>query len=389
MNREDFPIFAHSEMVYLDSAATTQKPQRVIDAELEYYTRYCANTHRSSHGLGNRATQEYEAAREKVAAFIGAEAEEVVFTRGTTESINLVASSFVRRRYAKVIVSELEHHSNIVPWQLAGAELVVIPATASLEPDMEAYGRMVRENAGGFVAITHVCNVFGIVYPLKQMIETAHESGCTVLIDGAQAVAHMALDMKALDADFYAFSAHKMYGPTGVGVLYGKRALLEAMAPYQGGGTMIEKVTFAQSSFLPPPHRFEAGTQSIAQAIALGAAADYLRGIGFDAIRENDHELLNYANTQLQPIEGIICYTDSSHVAGNLSFNVEGVHHSDIGTLLDKQNVMLRTGHHCAMPMMQKLGIAGTVRLSFGIYNERSDIDRAIHALKRSLEILR
>ena len=390
----DFPIFANNpEMVYLDNAATTQKPRSVLEALEGYYTRYCSNIHRGMHDLGNRATRMYEEARAEVARFIGAEAREVVFTKGTTESINLVASSFVRERFDHVIVTTLEHHSNIIPWQLlgyvAGQGLSAVPLDEDRNVDIGAYENMLRNHPGSFVSIVHVSNVFGIVVPVKEMIALAHRYGCIVLVDGAQAVAHMAVDVKELDADFYAFSAHKMYGPTGVGALYGRFELLEGMPPYHGGGTMIDRVAFDNSTFLGPPHRFEAGTQPIAQVIAFGAAVRYLSAQGFASIRERDDLLMTHAKNALQRVEGVVLYTDAPNVAGNLSFNVEGVHHSDIGTLLDKQHIFLRTGHHCAMPLMHSVGIEGSVRLSFGIYNTTEDIDKVIAALERALRMLR
>jgi cysteine desulfurase/selenocysteine lyase len=391
--KDDFPIFKKQpDMVYLDNAATTQKPQRVLDAVMEYYTDYCSNIHRGMHDLGNHATRKYEAARQEIAAFIGAETSELVFTKGTTESINLVASSFVRERFEHVIITELEHHSNVIPWQLLGFTegqgLSAVPVDAGRNVDIEKYEALLREHPGSFVSITHVSNVLGIVTPVKEMIALAHKYGCLVLVDGAQAVAHMPVDVKALDADFYVFSAHKMYGPTGAGALYGKYELLDGMPPYHGGGSMIDHVTLANSTFLPPPHRFEAGTQPIAQAIGFGEAVRYLLDKGFDAIRSNDDDLMTHAKKALQATEGVKLFTNADNVAGNISFTVDGLHHSDLGTLLDKQHVFLRTGHHCALPLMQALQVEGTVRLSFGIYNSREDIDRAVEALQKAIGML-
>ena len=391
--KTDFPLFANRDIVYLDNAATSQKPKTVLDAMNAYYTQYCANIHRGTHEMGNQATREYESAREKVARFIGARSDELVFTRGTTESINLVASSFVRKRFKTLIVTQLEHHSNIVPWQLHGYTqgdgLEIIPVDENLNIDMEAYEALLKAHPGSFVSIVHISNAFGIVNPVREMIALAREHGCTVLVDGAQSVAHMRVDVKALDADFYAFSGHKMYAPTGVGALYGKKELLDSMPPYQGGGTMIDNVTFAHTTFLPPPHRFEAGTQSIAQAIGFGAAADYISSVGHDAIGRNDRKLMTYARAALQELENVRFYTDAGNVAGSLSFNIEGCHHSDLGTLLDKQNVFVRTGHHCALPAMRSLGIEGTVRFSFALYSTQDDVDRAVAALKKAVEMLR
>ena len=391
--RNDFPLFSNRDIVYLDNAATTQKPQNVLDAVTGYYTGYCANIHRGTHEMGNRATREYEHARESVARFIGAQYDELIFTRGTTESINLVASSFVRGRFETVIITQLEHHSNIVPWQLHGYTkgngLEVIPVDENLNVDMEAYKALLKAHPGSFVSIIHVSNSFGITNPVQEMTALAHEHGCTVLVDGAQSVAHIPVDVKTLDADFYAFSAHKMYGPTGVGALYGKKELLDSMPPYHGGGTMISEVSFEKSTFLPPPHRFEAGTQAIAQAIGFAAAADYIESVGYETIGRNDRELMGYAKSALQALENARFYTHADNVAGNLSFNIEGFHHSDLGTLLDKQGVFIRTGHHCTMPALHTLGLEGTVRLSFALYNTTDDIDRAIRALKKAVEMLR
>lgn len=389
--KKDFPFFHNEKVIYLDNAATTQKPQVVLDKTNEYYTHYCANTHRGSHELGNRATREYEDARRSVAKFIGANEDEIVFTRGTTEAINLVASSFVRERFKTVVLSELEHHSNILPWQLNGFTkghgLEIIPVDRDLNIDLEAYEKLLKEHPMSFVSITHVSNAFGIVNPLKELIERAHKHGCTVMIDGAQALAHLSIDVKELNADFYALSAHKGYGPTGIGALYGKLELLELMRPYQGGGSMIKDVSFEHSTFLDPPWRFEAGTQAIAQAIGFRAALDYFQKV--QGIEENDALLLHYAKRRLQEIEEVELYTSAENVVGNISFNVKGIHHDDIGILLSKQKIMLRTGHHCALPIMKKLGINGTVRLSFALYNTCEDIDAAMTALQKAVRMLK
>ena len=377
--RKSFPFFDTSDVIYLDSAATTQKPQQVLDAMQEYYTKYCSNTHRSSHGLGNKATQKFEQAREKIADFIGANPEQIIFTKGTTESINLLASNYVKKHFKTVIISELEHHANIVPWQLQGfsqgAGLLVVPVTEDLLFDLSAFEKMIKENPKSFVSLLHVSNVSGTVFPVKEIITIAHEYECEVLIDGAQAVAHMSVDVKELDVDFYAFSAHKMYGPTGVGVLYGKKQLLEKMDPYQGGGAMIEKVSFEKTLFLAPPQRFEAGTQPIAQVIGFGSAVDYLLSIGFESITKHDQKLTSYTKEKLMCIEGMQLFASPDMTVGSLSFRIEGFNINDLSILLDKQNVFIRTGHHCAMPIMEKLGIDGTLRVSFGIYNKTQDID--------------
>jgi cysteine desulfurase/selenocysteine lyase len=393
-HRNDFPLIRNSDIVYFDNAATTQKPQSVLDALNAYYTEYCANTHRSAHGLGNRATQEFENAREKVARFLGAARDEqIVFTKGTTEGINLVASSFVRGRFEKVIITSLEHHANIIPWHLLGfvkgRGLEVVPMREDLNTDLDAFEAVLQENPGSFVAITHISNAFGIINPVREMVAAAHRHGCFVLVDGAQAVAHLPLDMQEIDADFYVFSGHKMHAPTGIGALYGRKELLEAMPPYHGGGAMIREVTFERSSYLAPPFRFEAGTQPIAQAIGLGRAVEYLGAIGLERVREHDTQLMRYAKEKFAAVEGVRFYTDAGNVAGSLSITVEGVHHDDLGVLLDKQGIILRTGHHCAQPAMRELGIGGTARFSFALYNTEAEVDRAAAALERAIGMLR
>lgn len=392
--RYDFPLLNAQKKVYLDNAATSQKPESVIRAVETYYAHHNANIHRGKHGLSNEATIRYENVRKKVADFIHADsAEEIVFTRGTTESINLIAQSFVKYFYDTVMVSELEHHSNIVPWQLRGyvqgEGLIVIPVDENLNIRMEALETLLRENPGSFVSITHVSNAFGIINPIKEIIDLAHKHECLVMVDGAQAVPHMEVNVQELDVDFYAFSGHKMFGPTGIGVLYGKKELLEQTRPYQGGGAMIESVSFEGSSFLPPPHRFEAGTQNIAGTIGLGAAVDYIRYATYGAIRDQESSLIKYALEKLHDVEGITLYTQASNIEGILSFNIEGLHHDDIGTLLDKQNISVRTGHHCAQPAMKKLGIEGTVRASLAFYNTHEEIDAMIKALNKAIKMLK
>ncbi len=389
-NRLDFPFFKNNKIVYLDNAATTQKPEIVLEKMDEFYTQYCSNTHRGSHELGNRATTEYEDSRVFIAKFIGAKPEEVIFTRGTTEAINLVAASHVKDNFSTVIISQIEHHSNILPWQLNGFTLghglEIIPMDTNLNINIQAYEALLKKHPKSFVSITHIANTFGIVNPLKALIALAHKYECQVLIDGAQALAHLNIDVKDLDADFYAVSAHKAYGPTGIGALYGKYELLQEMKPYQGGGSMIDDVSFERSTFLEPPLKFEAGTQAIAEAIGFRAALQYLHQI--QPVQESDTLLINYAKRRLQEIEGIIFYTDAQNVAGNISFNIKGIHHDDIGILLSKQNIMLRTGHHCALPIMKHLGIEGTVRMSFALYNTTEDIDLCMTALHKAIKVL-
>ncbi len=389
--RSDFPFFQNTQIIYLDNAATTQKPTHMLEQMNAYYTSYCANTHRGSHDLGNKATMEYEDARKQIAGFIGADADELIFTRGTTEAINLVASSYVKDHFTTVIISHLEHHSNILPWQLNGFThqhgLEVIPMDKDLNIDLEGYEELLKRHPKSFVSITHIANTFGIINPVKELIDIAHKYACEIMIDGAQALAHLPIDVKALDADFYAISAHKAYGPTGVGALYGKYELLDKMRPYQGGGSMIDDVSFEKSTFLAPPFRFEAGTQAIAEVIGFRAALEYLHTI--KNIQEHDTDLIRYAKEHLKGIDGVILYTDADNVSGNISFNIQGIHHDDIGILLSKQNIMLRTGHHCALPVMKTLNIEGTVRLSFALYNTKEDIDICIEALKRAIKVLR
>jgi len=387
MNKADFPFFHNREIIYLDNAATTQKPQKMLDAMNDYYTKFCSNTHRGSHDLGNKATQEYEDARRSVADFIGANPEEIIFTRGTTEAINLVASSYVKNNFDTVILSELEHHSNILPWQLNDLHIEVLALENDLSIDLKSYEALLKKNPKSFISITHISNAFGIVNPVKELIKLAHQYECKILIDGAQALAHCSIDVKDLEADFYAVSAHKAYGPTGIGALYGKYELLVEMNPYQGGGSMIDDVSFEYSTFLDPPYRFEAGTQAIAEAIGFKAALEYMQEL--KDLHSHDTSLLSYAKQRLQEIDDIILYTQNTDVSGNISFNIKDIHHDDIGILLSKQDIMLRTGHHCAMPIMKKLGIEGTIRLSFAIYNTKEDIDKCIEALHKAIRMLR
>ena len=385
--KKDFPLFKNEDIIYLDSAATSQKPQVVLDAMDDYYENYCANIHRGSHEIGNLATQRYEQAREYIANYIGANSTELVFTRGTTEGINLIAECFVKDRFQTVILSQLEHHSNIVPWQLQGLNIEVIGMDKDLNIDLDDYEGLLKNNPKSFVSLTHISNSFGIINPVQKLIELAHKYDCKVLIDGAQSIAHLKIDVKELDADFYVFSAHKVYGPTGVGALYGKFEYLCKMKPYQSGGSMIADVSFEQSIFLDPPHKFEAGTQAIAEVIGFSEALKYLSKI--EDIDKHDKVLMEFTKEELNKIPNMILYTDALNVSANISFNIEGIHHDDIGVLLSKQNIMLRTGHHCAMPIMKKLEIDGTVRMSFGLYNTKEDVRDCMIALKKAIEMLR
>src|ERR1700680_1582635 len=379
--RADFPILTSEtqdkSLVYLDNAATTQKPHSVMEIEANYYKTLNANVHRGVHRLSQEATLAYEAARVDVAEFINAaHSAEVVFVRGTTEAINLVAQSFARPQLQagdEIIVSLMEHHSNIVPWQFVceqtGAVLKVIPVDENGTLDYESYEQLLTSRTR-LVAVTHVSNALGTINPVAKIIEAAHSRGIPVLLDGAQAIAHMPVDVRALDCDFYAFSGHKLYGPTGIGVLYGKRALLDAMPPWQGGGDMIRSVSFSKKTeFNDLPWKFEAGTPNIAGAIGLGAAIDYLSTVGMDALEAHESELLQYATTALSGIGGVRLIGTAVEKSGILSFVVDGVHAHDVGTILDDENIAVRVGHHCAMPTMERYGVPATVRASLALYN--------------------
>jgi cysteine desulfurase / selenocysteine lyase len=398
--RDDFPALRErvngQVLVYLDNGATTQKPQVVIDAEAQFYAHDNANVHRAVHALSQRATEAYEAARGKVRRFLNAQApEEIVFVRGTTEAINLVAQSYARPRMRpgdEIIISAMEHHSNIVPWQMVcaqtGAVLRVIAISDAGELDLAAYEKMIGRRAK-LVAITHVSNALGSIVPVARVIEIAHERNVPVLLDGAQAVAHLPVDVRALDCDFYAFSGHKIFGPTGIGVLYGKKRLLEAMPPYQGGGDMIRSVTFEHTEYNEIPYKFEAGTPNIAGVVGLGAALDYVSAIGIDVIGPQESDLLAYATQEVLAVPGLRIIGTAAEKAGILSFTMEGVHPHDIGTILDHQGVAIRAGHHCAMPLMQRYGISATARASFALYNTRGNVDALVGGLHKVREMFR
>jgi cysteine desulfurase/selenocysteine lyase len=397
--RNDFPILHRlvyeKPLVYLDNAATTQKPRCVVEKISEEYYNVNANIHRGVHYLSQQATEAHELARERVRRFIGAAIpEEIIFTRGTTEAINLVASSFTASYMSagdEVIISAMEHHSNIVPWQLEaqrkGIAVKVIPLTPDGELDMGAYRNLFTERTR-LVSVTHVSNVLGTVNPVDELISIAHSNGVPVLIDGAQAVAHRKVDVQALDADFYAFSAHKLYGPTGIGVLYGKETLLDGMLPYQGGGEMIASVSFAETKFNILPYKFEAGTPDYIGSTALAVAIDYLEDLGLETVAAHEHDLLQYALEQLRTIDGIQIFGLPQERSGVISFLLKGIHHYDTGMLLDRLGVAVRTGHHCAEPLIRSLGIEGTVRASFALYNTREDVDALIIALRRVTSLL-
>lgn len=392
--REDFPILGRTvygrPLVYLDNAATTQKPRCVVDAITEEYYSVNANVHRGVHFLSQQATELHEAARETVRRFINARStNEIVFTRGTTESINLLASSFGEACMTEgdeIIVSTMEHHSNIVPWQLLrerrGIVIRVIPMSddGRLLPD--EYERLFNERTR-LVCVAHVSNVLGTVNPVRQMIATAHAHGVPVLVDGAQSVPHMAVDVQALDADFYAFSGHKVYGPTGVGVLYGKEKWLDRLPPYQGGGEMIQHVSFERTTFNELPYKFEAGTPDYIGTHALATALDYVSNLGMKDIEAYEHELTRYATERLQAIEGMRIFGTTPDKGSVISFLVGDIHHFDLGTLLDRLGIAVRTGHHCAQPLMARLGIEGTVRASFSFYNTREEVDALVAGIER------
>ncbi|RPH63701.1 MAG: cysteine desulfurase [Acidobacteria bacterium] len=396
--RQDFPIlheYVHGKpLVYLDNAATAQKPQSVIDTMVRSLTEENANIHRGVHALSERATKSFEDARAKVRRFINAaDAREIVFVRGTTEAINLVAQTYGRTRLTsgdEILISALEHHSNIVPWQLLaeqiGVHLRVIPMTDAGELRLDQYEGLLTPRTK-LVSIVHVSNSLGTINPVREMVETAHARGIAVLVDGAQAVPHLKVDVQALDCDFYAFSGHKMFGPTGIGVLYGKRALLEGMPPYQGGGDMISSVTFEKSEYNVVPYKFEAGTPNITGAVGLGAAIDYLERLDWPAVQAYEHELLAYATERLAGLTGVRILGTAARKASVLSFVMEHVHPHDIGTILDQEGVAIRTGHHCTQPVMERLGVPATARASLAFYNTRDEIDTLIAALGKVQEI--
>ena len=392
--RDDFPVLRQTvhgkPLVYLDNAATTQKPQSVIDCERQYYETINANIHRGIHELSQRATDAYEGSREKARRFLNAaESREIVFVRGATEAINLVAHSFGRRFIKagdEIVLTEMEHHSNIVPWQLlceqTGAVLRVVPINDAGEMRLDVFDKLMTPRTR-IVAVAHVSNALGTVNPLARIIETAHAFDAMVLVDGAQAAPHMRIDVQALDCDFYAFSGHKVYGPTGIGVLYGKERWLDAMPPYQGGGDMISRVTFEKTSYNVLPYKFEAGTPNIAGGIALGVALDYVEHIGVETIASHEHALLDYATQLASDLPGMRLIGTARDKAGIFAFVIDGMHPHDIGTILDREGVAIRTGHNCAMPVMDHFGVPASVRASFGLYNTLEDVDALFEGLSK------
>lgn len=396
--RSEFPTL-HQEvfgrqLIYFDNGATSQKPQCVIDAITQYYSKENANIHRGVHYLSQLATEKYEIARKTIQAYINAPSpEEVLFTQGTTDGINLVASSFgaLLSEGDEIIISEMEHHSNIVPWQMLcerkGCILKVIPIDDNGALKMDVFHSYLNSKTK-MVSVTHISNSMGVINPIKEIIDAAHEVGAKVLIDGAQSIQHTKVDVQELDCDFFAFSGHKVFGPTGVGVLYGKKEILDSMPPYQGGGEMIAKVTFEKTTYNELPHKFEAGTPNISGGICLGTAIEYLNSLDMDAVHQHEQELLQYATDQMMQIEGLRIIGTAPNKTSVISFIVEDIHPLDIGTLLDKQGVAVRTGHHCTQPLMTRFNIPGTVRASFAFYNTKEEIDVFVNALKRSINML-
>jgi cysteine desulfurase/selenocysteine lyase len=396
--RKDFPILKRMvngySLVYFDNAATSQTPKKVIDTIVDYYSNYNANIHRGVHTLSQEATDKYETARKKIQTHFNAgEPHEIIFTSGTTHGINLVASGFasILQKGDEILVSALEHHSNIVPWQMlcekSGAVLKVIPMDQNGELLLDEYEKLLSEKTK-IVAVNHVSNALGTVNPIKKIIDKAHSFGAAVLIDGAQAAPHIKADVQALDVEFYVASAHKMCGPTGVGMLYGKEEWLKKLPPYQGGGEMISTVTFEKTTYADLPHKFEAGTPNICGGIAFGAALDYMNAIGIDEIAKYEHQLLEYATKKLLEIEGIKIYGTAKDKTAVISFNFEGIHPYDIGTIIDKLGIAVRTGHHCTQPIMDYFKIPGTIRASFSFYNTTEEIDLFIAAVKRAKTML-
>jgi len=396
--RAQFPLLHQKvngeNLVYFDNGASTQKPQVVIDAIAQYYSNYNANIHRGVHYLSQTATDKFEETRGVVQTFINAKNScEIIFTKGTTDSINLVANTYrsILNKADEIIISEMEHHSNIVPWQMccevSGATLKVIPILDNGDLDMEAYKNLLSEKTK-LVAVTHISNALGTINPVEELIALTHKVGAKILIDGAQATPHTKVDVQELDVDFYCFSAHKMYGPTGVGVLYGKEGLLDKLPPYQGGGEMIKEVSFEKTTYADLPHKFEAGTPNIAGVIAFKTALDFITNLGIENIAKHEDALVQYATKQLTTISGMQFIGEAKKRAALVSFNIAGLHPYDIGILLDKMGIAIRTGHHCAQPIMERYNIPGTVRVSFGVYNTKEEIDICITALKKAQTML-
>jgi cysteine desulfurase/selenocysteine lyase len=396
--KENFPILDQKingkNLVYLDSAATTQKPKEVIDSLNKYYKENNSNIHRGVHTLSQKATEDYEEARKIITNFIGAtSSKEIIFVRGATEAINLIANSYVKpllKKNDEIIISQMEHHANIVPWQMIceekKAKLKIIPMDNNGELIIKEFDKIINEKTK-FISVNHVSNSLGTINPIRKIIQIAHQSNIKIMIDGAQAVQHLEIDMKEIDADFYCFSGHKVYAPTGIGILYGKKELLEKMPPYQGGGDMIKSVTFEKTIYNDIPNRFEAGTPNISGAIALGKAIDYITHIGINNITKYEKDLLNYATSKLNKISEIKIIGEAKEKAAVISFIIEGIHPHDIGTIMDSHGIAIRAGHHCTQPVMDYYNITATARVSFAIYNTKKDIDKLVEAIKKCIKV--
>lgn len=393
MFKKDFPYFQNSDIIYLDNAATTQKPKEVVNSQIEYYEHYCSNTHRSNFGHANKATQNFENARKVLKEFINASKnEELIFTKGVSESINFIAESFAKD-FKTVIISSLEHHSNIVPWHMQGRTLgnglEVVRCDENLSFDFAHFEELLKNNPNAFVSVTHISNAFGKIHDIKAICELAHKYEAVVMIDGAQSLAHMKVDMKDIDADFFAISAHKTFGPTGVGAIYVKEKYLKDLKPYQTGGATIDQVDFEKSTLLDAPYKFEAGTQNIAGIIGFAAALEYLNHVGYENIEAIEKDVYQYLDEELRKIPDIEFYNDIQDSIGSRSFNIKGLIHDDVGILVDKMKIALRVGHHCAQPIMKQLGIKGTIRVSLAFYNDYKDVDALIIALKKAISMLK
>ncbi|MCG3670910.1 aminotransferase class V-fold PLP-dependent enzyme [Aliarcobacter butzleri] len=393
MFKNDFPYFQNSKTTYLDNGATTQKPKSVIDSQVEYYEHYCSNTHRSNFGDANKATLEFEKTRKILKEFINAsKKEEIIFTKGVTESLNFIATSFAKD-FKTVIISSLEHHSNIVPWHMQGRTLglglEVVNCDDNLNFDMNHFEELLKANPNAFVSITHISNAFGKIHDMEAITKLAHSYGAVVMIDGAQSLAHTSIDVQALDVDFFAISGHKTFAPTGVGAIYIKEKYLKDVKPYQTGGATIHEVDFSGSTLLDSPYKFEAGTQNIAGVIGFGKALEYLNYVKYENIQSIEHNVFKYLDEELAKLPDIVFYNDLENCVGSRSFNFKGIVHDDIGILLDKMKIAVRVGHHCAQPIMKKLGIKGTIRVSISFYNDYVDVDNLITALKKALNMLR
>ncbi|KLE03904.1 aminotransferase class V-fold PLP-dependent enzyme [Aliarcobacter butzleri] len=393
MFKNDFPYFQNSKTTYLDNGATTQKPKSVIDSQVEYYEHYCSNTHRSNFGDANKATLEFEKTRKILKEFINAsKKEEIIFTKGVTESLNFIATSFAKD-FKTVIISSLEHHSNIVPWHMQGRTLglglEVVNCDDNLNFDMNHFEELLKANPNAFVSITHISNAFGKIHDIEAITKLAHSHGAVVMIDGAQSLAHTSIDVQALNVDFFAISGHKTFAPTGVGAIYIKEKYLKDVKPYQTGGATIHEVDFSGSTLLDSPYKFEAGTQNIAGVIGFGKALEYLNYVKYENIQSIEHNVFKYLDEELAKLPDIVFYNDLENCVGSRSFNFKGIVHDDIGILLDKMKIAVRVGHHCAQPIMKKLGIKGTIRVSISFYNDYVDVDNLINALKKALNMLR